>query len=99
MGDRNFFMIDKARGKDWGIAIDDGWSGALPEHRDARLRSDEVNDKHPTRGCIDVDTATLRQLLRRLPDAHETPLYILPMDEKPAVKLFRPSDGARKIDA
>jgi hypothetical protein len=81
--------VNEIRGKDWDIAIHRVWLGAPSEHRDARLRSPGDQDKHITYGCIDVDETTMRQLLRRLPDRTETPLYILPADESLVTRLFQ----------
>lgn len=88
--------VNEIKGKDWDIAIHKVWLGAPAEHRDARLRSPKDRDKHITYGCIDVDESTMRQLLERLPNDDETPLYILPMDQSLVMKIFQPRDAARK---
>jgi hypothetical protein len=87
--------LNEIQGKDWDIAIHKVWLGAPSEHRDARLRSSKGEDKHITYGCIDVDGATMRQLLQRLPDDDGTPLYILPANEKLVPELFKTRDTVR----
>jgi hypothetical protein len=91
--------INEIQGVDWDIAIHKVWLGAPAEHREARLLSPRDQDKHITYGCIDVDGSTMQQLLRRLPSAEETPLYILPADESLIMKLFQPRDAVRKTAA
>ena len=88
--------VNEVQGVDWDIAIHKVWLGAPSEHRDARLRSPRDQDKHITYGCIDVDGSTMRQLLDRLPDEDETPIYILPEDRNLIAKLFRRRDAERK---
>jgi hypothetical protein len=81
--------INEIQGSDWDIAIHKVWLGAPAEHRDARLRSPGGKDKHITYGCIDVDGSTMQQLIARITDEDETPLYILPSDERLIDKLFQ----------
>jgi len=88
--------VNEVQGTDWDIAIHRVWLGAPSEHRDARLRSPGGEDKHITYGCIDVDGSTMEGLLRRLPNADGTPLYILPADERLIMQLFQPSQAARR---
>ncbi len=87
----NLFDINELRGRDWTIAIHQVWLGRRSEHRDARLRSIEDQDKHITAGCVDVDPSTIAQLWRLLPGSG-MPLYILPMDESLITQLFQPRD-------
>ena len=91
--------VNEIQGVDWDIAIHKVWLGAPSEHRDARLRSSLDEDKHITYGCIDVDGPTMEQLLARLPDEEQTPLYILPADHSLITKLFQQRDAARKSTA
>ena len=88
--------INEIQGKDWDIAIHRVWLGAPAEHRDARLRSPGYEDKHITYGCIDVDSPTMQQILRRVTDDNETPIYILPQDDKLITTLFESAGNARK---
>lgn len=91
--------VNEVQGVDWDIAIHKVWLGAPSEHRDARLLSPRDQDKHITYGCIDVDGATMQQLLHRIPSEDETPLYILPADESLIMKLFMPANAARKTSS
>jgi hypothetical protein len=91
--------VNEIQGKDWDIAIHKVWLGAPSEHRDARLRSVSDRDKHITYGCVDVDGPTMAQLLARLPNEDETPLYILPADENLIIKLFQSGAATRKISS
>jgi L,D-transpeptidase catalytic domain len=91
--------VNEVQGKDWDIAIHRVWLGAPAEHRDARLRSPNGQDKHITYGCIDVDAMTMQQLLRRLPNGNGIPLYILPADETLTPKFFQPRDAMQKAPA
>ena len=86
--------INELQGVDWTIAVHQVYLGNRSEHRDARLLSPNGRDKHITTGCIDVDAATIRQLLRLLPAGGATPIYILPTDESLIATLFRPRDSA-----
>jgi hypothetical protein len=87
--------VNEVQGADWDIAIHRVWLGAPAEHRDARLRSPGGQDKHITYGCIDVDSATMQQLLQRVPDEAKIPLYILPADETLTSKVFQPRSAMR----
>jgi hypothetical protein len=91
--------INEIHGKDWDIAIHKVWLGAPSEHREARLRSTRDEDKHITYGCIDVEEATMRQILDRLSDGHPMPFYILPRDESLIIKLFQPRESVRKTSS
>jgi len=86
--------INELQGVDWTIAVHRVYLGNRSEHRDARLLSPNGLDKHITTGCIDVDAATIRRLLRLLPTGGMTPIYILPTDESLIATLFRPRDSA-----
>jgi hypothetical protein len=88
--------INEVQGVDWDIAIHKVWLGAPAEHREARLRSSKDQDKHITYGCIDVDGSTMQQLLARLPDGDETPIYILPEDRSLITKIFQHRNAERK---
>jgi L,D-transpeptidase-like protein len=83
------FDINELQGQDWTIAIHRVWLGKPAERRDARLRSETIDDKHITNGCIDVDPSTMAQLARILP-GRGMPLYILPNNESLIGDLFRP---------
>lgn len=83
------FDINGLQGPDWTIAIHRVWLGKLSERREVRLRSDLVEDKHITNGCIDVDPSTIALLWRVLP-GRGMPLYILPNDENLIADLFQP---------
>lgn len=82
------FDINELEGMDWRIAIHRVWLGNRSEHRDARLRSSNDQDKHVTEGCIDVDPGTIVQLFRLLPNSGKTAIYILPIDESLIATLF-----------
>lgn len=84
------FDINELQGRDWTIAIHRVWLGKPAERRDARLRSDTMQDKHITNGCIDVDPATIAQLSRVLP-VRGMPLYILPNNENLIGDVFQAS--------
>src|SRR5262249_45064451 len=86
--------INEIHGRDWGLAIHRVWLGNSAEHRDSRLLSDSGDDKHITTGCIDVDSETMRDLLRLLATNSRTPIYILPTDDSLIASLFRPNDIA-----
>jgi hypothetical protein len=85
--------INELQGSDWTIAVHQVYLGFRSEHRDARLLSPNDADKHITTGCIDVDAATIRQLLRLLPGGGATPIYILPTDEGLIATLFKTRDS------
>jgi hypothetical protein len=89
------FDINELQGSDWMIAIHQVWLGIRSQHRDARLLSASDQDKHITEGCIDVDPNTITQLLRLLPNANGTAIYILPNDESLIKGLFQPRSPAR----
>jgi hypothetical protein len=80
--------INEIQGKDWDIAIHVIFLGFPQEHRDARLRSANGDDKHITYGCIDVSRPTMQRLIALLPDEDATPIYILPRDETRLAKYF-----------
>ena len=82
--------INEIHGPDWGIAIHEVYLGIPSEHRDARLRSPEAEDKHITFGCINVAADTMRYLLRELPVKQTTPLYVLPRDTTTTIAWFTP---------
>jgi hypothetical protein len=82
------FDVKEIRGKDWGIAIHQVYLGIPSEHREARLESPSVEVKHITFGCINVAPETLQVLLRELPQASPTPLYILPEDKTKTAEYF-----------
>jgi hypothetical protein len=88
------FDINELQGSDWMIAIHQVWLGIRSQHRDARLLSASDQDKHITEGCIDVDPNTITQLLRLLPNANGTAIYILPNDERLIKGLFQPRSSA-----
>jgi hypothetical protein len=88
--------INEIRGKDWGIAIHRLWLGAPAEHREARLYSAREDDKHITYGCIDVDWPTMQQILKRVPDATVTPLYVVPQDEGLITQFFEHRNAEEK---
>jgi hypothetical protein len=56
--------INENQGPDWSLAIHQVALWNKSQRRDARLRSANDEDKHITDGCVDVDAATIRQLLR-----------------------------------
>jgi hypothetical protein len=85
--------INEIQGKDWDIAIHAIFLGFPREHRDARLRSRNGDDKHITYGCIDVSRPTMNRLLASLPNEDSTPIYILPRDETKLARYF-PLNGA-----
>jgi len=85
--------INEIHGKDWGIAIHKVYLGTPSEHRDARLRSPNEEDKHITFGCINVTPTAIQFLLRELPARHATPLYILPLDETKTAAYFTPRNS------
>jgi hypothetical protein len=91
--------INELQAMDWAIAIHQVWLGIRTQRRDLRLRSSNLQDKHITEGCIDVDPGTLAQLLRLLPAGGSTPIYILPTDESLMKTLFHApaSAGAARI--
>ena len=80
--------INENQGPDWSLAIHQVALWNKSQHRDARLRSANGEDKHITDGCVDVDAATIRQLLRLLTKKGKVPIYILPMDETLTPGLF-----------
>jgi hypothetical protein len=82
------FDINELEGMDWRIAIHRVWLGIRSQHRDARLRSANDQDKHVTEGCIDVDPDTIVQLFRHLPNSNKIAIYILPIDESLIATLF-----------
>jgi hypothetical protein len=85
--------VNEVQGTDWDIAVHKVWLGAPAEHRDLRLRSSSLDDKHITYGCIDVDGPTMQGLLDRVPNEDRTPIYILPQDETLVARFF-PFQGA-----
>jgi hypothetical protein len=91
--------VNEIKGKDWDIAIHKVWLGAPAEHRAARLRSPNDRDKQITYGCIDVDGSTMQRIMQRLPHAHATPLYILPVDETLVPTLFNTHDTTDEVAA
>jgi len=82
--------LNEIQGKDWAIAIHRVFLGVPSQRRDARLQSPNDEDKHITDGCIDVESSTMRQLLRLLAKQDAVPIYILPSDETLITKLFPP---------
>ena len=80
--------INENQGPDWSLAIHQVALWNKSQRRDARLRSANDEDKHITDGCVDVDAATIRQLLRLLTKKGRVPIYILPMDETLTPGLF-----------
>jgi hypothetical protein len=84
------FDIHEIRGRDWGIAIHQLYLGIPSEHRDARILSPSVEDKHITYGCINVEAATLHLLMHELPPKGPIPLYILPEDVSQTAAYFSP---------
>jgi hypothetical protein len=80
--------INEIQGKDWDIAIHVIFLGFPQEHRDARLRSSNGDEKHITYGCIDVSKPTMQRLLALLPNEDSTPIYILPRDESKLPRFF-----------
>jgi hypothetical protein len=91
--------VNEVQGEDWDIAIHRVWLGAPREHRDVRLTTQGGQDKHITYGCIDVDSATMQELLRRVPNEKKIPLYILPADESLTSKIFEPRAAMRNMAA
>jgi hypothetical protein len=84
------FDIREIQGKDWAIAIHKVFLGFPWENRAARLQSSRYDDKNITFGCINVTPDTMRLLLRELPEAAATPLYVLPRDEPKTAAYFAP---------
>jgi L,D-transpeptidase catalytic domain len=80
--------INENQGPDWSLAIHQVALWNKSQRRDARLRSANDEDKHITDGCVDVEAATMRQLLQLLAKKGAVPIYILPMDETLAPGLF-----------
>ena len=91
--------VNEVQGPDWDISIHRVWLGAPSEHRDLRLRTASTQDKHITYGCIDVDGNTMKQLLARVPDEEDTPLYILPEDENLITQIFPPHNMVSKVSS
>jgi hypothetical protein len=89
--------VNEVQGADWDIAIHRVWLGAPSEHRDLRLLSSRVDDKHITYGCIDVDGPTMQALLDRAPSADRTVLYILPQDESLVSRFFLPHEASTRV--
>jgi hypothetical protein len=89
--------VNEVQGMDWDIAVHKVWLGAPAEHRDLRLRSTNLDDKHITYGCIDVDGTTMQGLLDRVPSEDRTPIYILPQDETLVAKFFPPRGAGRNV--
>jgi hypothetical protein len=83
--------INEIQGNGWDIAIHPIFLGFPLEHRDARLRSSNGDDKHITYGCIDVSRPTMQRLLALLPDEDATPIYIVPRDQTKIAKFFPPN--------
>ena len=90
--------INEIQGVDWDIAIHKVWLGAPSEHRDPRLRSSSDQDKHITYGCIDVFLPTMAQIMRRRPDQEQTPIYILPEDERLVPRTLQGPRRRRESD-
>jgi len=80
--------INENQGPDWSLAIHQVALWNKSQRRDARLRSANDEEKHITDGCVDVEPATIRQLLRLLTKKGNVPIYILPMDETLTPGLF-----------
>jgi hypothetical protein len=80
--------LNEVHGVDWDIAIHQVYLGTRSEHRDVRLRSSNVGDRHITYGCINVDRSTILLLTRALPRKGKIPLYILPQDEDMTAVFF-----------
>jgi L,D-transpeptidase catalytic domain len=85
--------VNEIRGRDWGIAIHKVYLGIPSEHRDARLRSPNEEDRHITFGCINVTPTAIQYLLRELPARRPTPLYILPLDNTKTAAYFTPRNS------
>ncbi len=88
------FDIHEIRGKDWGIAIHQLYLGIPAEHRDVRIASPSVEDKHITFGCINITTPTMRVLLHELPAKGPIPLYILPEDASQTAAYLTPKTSS-----
>lgn len=82
--------VSEIRGKDWGIAIHQVYLGTPSEHRDARIKSPTIEDKHISFGCINVTRAAIQYLLRELPESGPFPLYVLPEDPSRTAAYFAP---------
>ena len=91
--------INEIQGPDWALAIHQVALRKDTQHRDARLRSANDEDKHITDGCIDVEPGTIRQLVQLLAKKGAVPIYILPMDETLAPGLFPAWAGFSKEPA
>ncbi len=83
----NLFEINELQAKDWVIAIHRVALGNS-QQRDVRLRSPNIEDKHITEGCIDVDQGTIQELFRRIGKKTRVPIYILPMDDSLIARFF-----------
>lgn len=82
------WTLNELHGKDWDFAIHQVFLGIPAEHRDARLHSANVADRHITFGCINVERDTIQALSQRLPRKGKVPLYILPNDASLVAALF-----------
>jgi hypothetical protein len=80
--------INEIQGPDWMLSIHLVALWNRSQQRDARLRSANDEDKHITDGCIDVETVTIRRLVKLLANKSDVPIYILPMDETLTPDLF-----------
>jgi hypothetical protein len=82
------WTLNEIHGKDWDFAIHQVYLGFPAEHRDARLHSADIADRHITLGCINVEPSTIQTLSRQLPKKGKVPLYILPNDASLVATLF-----------
>jgi hypothetical protein len=85
--------VNEIHGKDWDIAIHQVYLGTRSEHRDIRIQSPNVEDKHISYGCINVERKTILALTRILPRKGKIPLYILPQDEAMTEAFFPSRDS------
>jgi hypothetical protein len=86
--------INEIQGKDWDIAIHRVYLGTPSEHRDVRIRSSNVLDRHITYGCINVLPNTIQLFTSKLPRKGNTPIYILPQDESMTDAFFPVRESA-----
>jgi L,D-transpeptidase catalytic domain len=87
------WTITEVHGKDWDFAIHRVYLGMPSENRDARIHSPNVDDRHITFGCINVERSTIQLFTRKLPRKGKTPLYILPQDEATTASFFAVRDS------
>ncbi len=80
--------LNEIHGKDWDIAVHGVYLGIPSEHRDVRLHSSNVDDRHITFGCINVERSTILLLTRTLPRKGKIPIYIMPRDEAMTAAFF-----------